>query len=268
MRNRSSRQIERLCVSDVAYRVLCAPRRADHCTIARFRPDCQNAFKSLFRQVLLIVAQAGLGNFGTVAIDGTKICANASIDANRGGDWLAEQVSAMVAEAEHADAAEAHGRERVDGDRVPAGLGERCGRLQRIRQAAEQVSAQMRREQQEQDEKTAAAKTRRDKSEAGQPVRGRIPAGPHRLAEAQAHLAREIAMHQAKLDRRAALIAAGRKPMGDGRAWRAGARRAAAPCFQTSPVRVCAYHGVEAGRGHRPLAETRDAEAMSVATDL
>jgi len=127
---------------------------------------------------------------------------------------------------------------------------------------------QMRREQQEEDEKTAAAKTRRDKSEAGQPVRGRIPADPHRLAEAQAHLAREIAMHQAKLDRRAALIAAGRKPMGDGRAWRAGARRAAAPCFRTSPVRVCAYHGVEAGRGHRPLAETRDAEAMSVATDL
>jgi len=215
---RSSRQIERLCVTDVAYRVLCAQDVPDHCTIARFRADCQDAFTSLFRQVLLIAAQAGLGKFGTVAIDGTKICANASIDANRGGDWLGdwlgEQVSAMVSEAEHADAAEADGRERVDGDRVPASLDERGGRAQRIRQAAAQVSAQMRREQQEQDEKTAAAKTRRDRSEAGQPVRGRIPAGPHRLAEAQAHLAREIAMHQAKLDRRAALIGAGKKPMG------------------------------------------------------
>ena len=43
---------------------------------------------------------------------------------------------------------------------------------------------------------------------------GRIPDGPHRLAEARAHLAREIAMHQAKLDRYAALVAAGKKPMG------------------------------------------------------
>ena len=43
---------------------------------------------------------------------------------------------------------------------------------------------------------------------------GRIPDGPHRLAEAQAHLAREIAAHQAKLDRNAAILAAGRRPMG------------------------------------------------------
>jgi hypothetical protein len=43
---------------------------------------------------------------------------------------------------------------------------------------------------------------------------GRIPDGPHRLAEAEAHLAREIAMHQAKLDRYAGLLAAGKKPMG------------------------------------------------------
>ena len=211
---RSSRQIERLCVTDIAYRVLCAQDVPDHCTIARFRAECQDAFTGLFRQVLLIAAQSGLGNFATVAIDGTKIAANASIDANRGSDWLAEQVSAMVSEAEHVDAVEARGRERIDGDRVPPGLVERGGRLQRIRRAAEQVDAQLRRGQVEQDERTAAAKARRDKSEAGQSVRGRIPAGPHRLAEAEAHLAREIALHQAKLDRRAALIATGRKPMG------------------------------------------------------
>ncbi len=215
---RSSRQIERLCVTDVANRVLCSQDVPDHCTIARFRAECQEAFTGLFRQVLLIAAQAGLGNFGTVAIDGTKIAANASIDANRGGDWLTEQVNAMVTEAEQADAGEdtaaRRSGERTDGDRVPAALGERGGRAQRIRQAAEQVSAQLRREQQEQDARTAAAKERRDSSEAGEPVVGRIPAGPHRLAEAQAHLAREISIHQAKLDRRAALIAAGKKPMG------------------------------------------------------
>lgn len=55
---------------------------------------------------------------------------------------------------------------------------------------------------------------RRRRSEQGHPVLGRIPEGSHRLAEAQAHLAREVAIHQAKLDRYACLVEAGRKPMG------------------------------------------------------
>ncbi len=215
---RSSRQIERLCVTDVAYRVLCAQDVPDHCTIARFRAECRDAFTGLFQQVLMVAAQAGLGNFAIVAIDGTKIAANASIDANRGGVWLTDQVAAMVGEAEQADAGEdaeaSAGRERADGDRVPAGWGSQPDRARRIRRAAEQVAEQLRREQAGDDARTAAAKARRERSEAGQPVVGRIPAGPHRLAEAQAHLAREIIMHQAKLDRRASLIAAGKKPAG------------------------------------------------------
>jgi transposase len=80
---RSSRQIERLCGTDVAFRVLCAQDVPDHCTLARFRADCQDGFTSLFTQVLMIAGRAGMARFGTVAIDGTKIAANASIDANR-----------------------------------------------------------------------------------------------------------------------------------------------------------------------------------------
>jgi transposase len=215
---RSSRQIERLCLTDVAYRVLCAQDVPDHCTIARFRADCHDAFTGLFGQVLMVAAQAGLGHFGTVAIDGTKIAANASIDANRGGEWLGEQVAAMVSEAERADAGEdataCAGRVYADSDRVPESWGDQPDRARRIRRAAEQVAEQLRREQGDDEARLAAAKARQERSEAGQPVVGRIPAGPHRLAEAQAHLAREIAMHQAKLDRRAALLAAGKKPMG------------------------------------------------------
>jgi transposase len=78
---RSSRRIERMCVTDVAFRVLCAQDGPDHATIARFRVDAQDAFHDLFSQVLVLAARAGLGRFGTVAIDGTKIRANASIDA-------------------------------------------------------------------------------------------------------------------------------------------------------------------------------------------
>jgi transposase len=85
---RSSRQIERLCLTDVAFRVLCAQDGPDHTTIARFRAEGQEAFLDLLAQVLMIAARAGLGRFGTVAIDATKIAANASIDANRGKDWF------------------------------------------------------------------------------------------------------------------------------------------------------------------------------------
>jgi hypothetical protein len=103
---RSSRRIERLCTTDVAFRVLCAQDVPDRCTIARFRSDCQDVFEGLFMQVLRIAARSGLARFGTVAIDGTKIAANASIDANRGHDWLEQQVRDMVADAKAVDAVE------------------------------------------------------------------------------------------------------------------------------------------------------------------
>jgi transposase len=80
---RSSRQIERRCISDVAFRVLCAGDVPDHATIARFRVDHQDVFEVLFTQVLQVAGAVGLARCGTVAIDGTKIAANASIDANR-----------------------------------------------------------------------------------------------------------------------------------------------------------------------------------------
>ncbi len=73
------------CSTDVAFRVLCGQDSPDHTTIARFRAEAAEGFTDLFAQVLLI---AGLARFGTVAIDGTKIAANASIDANRGRVWF------------------------------------------------------------------------------------------------------------------------------------------------------------------------------------
>jgi transposase len=217
---RSSRRIERLCLTDVAFRVLCAQDGPDHTTIARFRADAQDAFIDLFAQVLMIAAGAGLGRFGTVAIDGTKIAANASIDANRGRDWFERHVAGMVAAADRADRAEDEQAAGSDGDaedrpdRVPSNLGDRTRRVERIRQAAQELKTQQQRRAGVEAEREAAALARRRRSEAGQPVVGRIPNGPHRLAEARAHLAREIGVHQAKLDRNAALVAAGKKPMG------------------------------------------------------
>jgi transposase len=213
---RSSRQIERLCTTDVAFRVLCAQDVPDHCTIARFRSDCQDVFESLFAQVLLIAARSGLARFGTVAIDGTKIAANASIDANRSHDWLEQQVRDMVADAKAVDAVEdtSSGSDSGPEDRMPVGLADQSSRRERIRAAAQQVAEALAHRDSELAEREEAALARRRRSEAGLPMVGRIPDGLHRLAEAEAHLVREITMHQAKLDRYARLVAAGKKPMG------------------------------------------------------
>jgi transposase len=214
---RSSRQVERLCHTDVAFRVLCAQDVPDHATIARFRALHQDAFADLFGQVLMIAGRAGLARFGTVAIDGTKIAANASIDANRGQAWFAEQATTMIAEAEHVDAidnARAESDENPDGDRIPPGLVDRSHRMERIREAARQLAERHRRLDEADEARNAAARARLARSQAGLPVVGCIPKGPHHLAEAKAHLTRELRDHQAKLDRRATIIASGKKPMG------------------------------------------------------
>lgn len=214
---RSSRQVERLCHTDIAFRVLCAQDVPDHATIARFRGQHQDAFAYLFSQVLMMAGRAGLARFGTVAIDGTKIAANASIDANRGQAWFDEQAAAMVAEAEHADAidnARTDQDDNRDGDRIPARLVNRSHRIERIKEAARQLADRHRRLDEQDDARDAAARERLARSQAGLPVVGCIPKGPHHLAEARAHLARELRDHQAKLDRRAAIIASGKKPMG------------------------------------------------------
>lgn len=214
---RSSRQIERLCVTDVAFRVLCAQDGPDHATIARFRVDAGEVFADLFAQVLMIAAREGLAHFGTVAIDGTKITANASIDANRGRDWFARHAADVLAEAEQADAAEdaaaaTHGEQQTD--RVPVDQSGGASRRARIARAARELRDQQQRAQQASAELVANARDRVERSRRGEPVRGRIPKGEHHLAEARAHLDREIAAHQDKLDRHAKLIAAGKKPMG------------------------------------------------------
>jgi hypothetical protein len=79
---RSSRAIERACEEDVAYRVIAARQRPDHATIARFVERHEEALAGLFGAVLGLCARAGLARVGVIAIDGTKLLANASRDEN------------------------------------------------------------------------------------------------------------------------------------------------------------------------------------------
>src|SRR5215468_3286041 len=79
----SSRRIERLCGQDVAFRVICAGDAPDHTVVARFRKDFAGAVPALFAEVLGLCARMGMGKVGVVALDGTKVAANASRAANR-----------------------------------------------------------------------------------------------------------------------------------------------------------------------------------------
>src|ERR687898_778658 len=96
--NRSSRGIERECQEDVAYRVICANHVPDHSTIAEFRRRHETALAELFTSVLSLCRKAGLVRVGVVAIDGTKVQANAARAANRGYEQIAREILAEAAE--------------------------------------------------------------------------------------------------------------------------------------------------------------------------
>ena len=103
---RSSRQIERRCREDVAFRVICANRIPDHATIARFRVRHEQTLAATFSQVLVLCARAGLVSVGVVALDGSPISGNASPGATRTYAAIREEVDAILDQAAKADAAE------------------------------------------------------------------------------------------------------------------------------------------------------------------
>ena len=98
--NRSSRGIERACREDVVYKLITAMRVPDHSTIAEFRRRHERAIAELFSAVLELCEEAGLVEVGIIAIDGTKIRANASRGANRTYEKL---VADILKEAEETD---------------------------------------------------------------------------------------------------------------------------------------------------------------------
>ena len=140
---RSSRQIERACVTDVAMRVVAAQQRPDHTTLARFRQRHAAALADLFGQVLALCGRAGMGKVGIVAVDGTKIAGQASPRKNYDEARLRTMAADIVAEAEAADAAEdvEFGPDR-SGDELPQTLRSGSDRADRIRQALDQIVAE------------------------------------------------------------------------------------------------------------------------------
>src|SRR5215470_8611061 len=139
----SSRRMEQLCATDVAFRVICAGNLPDHATIARFRAGFAGAVPVFFGEVLRLCARLGMGRLGTVALDGMKIAASASKSANRSGEGLRKLAAEAVAAHAAADAAEdALFGAGVRGDDVPPEAWNPRGRAGRIAAALADLEAE------------------------------------------------------------------------------------------------------------------------------
>jgi transposase len=140
---RSSRQIERACEEDVAFRVLAAQQRPDHATIARFVERHQDAIADLFGEILTLCARSGLATVGVIAVDGTKLPGNASRNANVDYEDLAREI---LEEAKALDAAEDELYGEARGDELPDQLRTGEGRRAWLREAKRQLEQQRARE--------------------------------------------------------------------------------------------------------------------------
>jgi transposase len=148
----SSREMERRCLVDIAFRWLSANTTPDYRSLARFRRRHEAALGDLFSQVLVLCCEAGLVTLGRVALDGTKLRASASrrksMSYERLGPRIEEieaQVATMLAEAEATDSREdeAYGVDKR-GDEIPEELRRRETRIAKMRQAKEAIEAEAR----------------------------------------------------------------------------------------------------------------------------
>jgi transposase len=133
---RSSRVIERALHEDIAYRVIAAGAAPDHATIARFRQRHEQALAELFGAVLALCAKAGIAQPTVLAVDSTKLQANASRDATRTYEQLAKEI---LEEADAVDAEEDEQFGERRGDELPEQLTTREGRRAWLREAKRQL---------------------------------------------------------------------------------------------------------------------------------
>lgn len=171
----SSRRIERACYEDLAFRVLTANQQPDHSRISEFRRRNLDALKGLFVQILRLCQKAGMVSLGHVALDGTKVQANASKHKAmshermlRAEKELEKEINALMRKAEILDAQEdrRYGKGNRGSD-LPDELRRRQDRLARIRQARKEMEAETaattaRQRQQEAEEARAKAAAARE----------------------------------------------------------------------------------------------------------
>ena len=178
----SSRKLERATYDSVAFRFIAANDHPDHDTIATFRRRFLKEIEALFVQVLQLAREMGVLKMGTVALDGTKIHANASRHsalsyehAGKVEAQLKAEVADLMAKAEAADAADI-----PDGMSIPDELARREERLRKLAEARAKIEARAKeRHAREQAEHEARLAARQAKAEAsGKKPRGKPPEPP------------------------------------------------------------------------------------------
>ena len=184
----SSRKIERATYDEVPFRVLSADQHPDHDSIAAFRKRHLPALADLFVQVLEMARQLGLVKMGHVALDGTKVKANASkhkaMSYKRMGETerrLEEEITALLAAAEQADEQEdAEYGKGSRGDELPAELQRRTKRLEKIREAkaALEEQARERAEAEAIEVRRKLAERAAKEAKTGKKTGGRVPKVP------------------------------------------------------------------------------------------
>jgi len=184
----SSRKIEKASYEEISYRVLAANQHPDHDSLAEFRKRHLQALAGLFRQVLQLCQAAGLVKLGHVALDGSKIKANASKHKamsyqrmSEAEQRLEQEVAQLLAKAQEVDAAEdaQYGPGRR-GDELPAELAQRESRLKKIREAKRvlEQQAKARAEQQAAVARARIAERQRQEEQTGQKAKGPAPQVP------------------------------------------------------------------------------------------
>jgi len=180
----SSRKIEKATQEDIGYRVLACNEHPDHASIADFRKKNLEVLAGLFMQVLRLCKQAGLVKLGHVAIDGTKVRANASkhkaMSYERMGEkekQLAKEVAELLKRAEETDKAEdrEHGKGKR-GDELPEELKRRESRIAKIREAKAALEKEARERAEQKNKEREAKIEARNKAaaESGKKPKGRV----------------------------------------------------------------------------------------------
>lgn len=162
----SSRRIEKACVERLDFFAVTAMAKPDHSTIAEFRRRHRPALKDLFVEVLLLCREAGLVSLGHVALDGTKVKANASKHKAMSYGRMKEVEPKLTAEVEEffqkaeqadSDDDDEHGSGRK-GDELPAWVANRLGRREKIREAIKRIEDQAKVEAKRAKEEIAVAR--------------------------------------------------------------------------------------------------------------
>ena len=184
----SSRRLERATFEDVGFRFLSGDQHPDHDTLAAFRERHLAALKELFLQVLKLCEKAGLVQLGHVALDGTKVKANASKHKAMSYDRmcareadLAQQIASLLEQARSIDAREdqQYGRGKT-AEQLPADLARAEGRLAKIRAAKTALEQEARAAAEQKKaavEATLAERAQRE-ADTGKATAGRKPAIP------------------------------------------------------------------------------------------